>query len=281
MTTDPHESMVQNMFNGHIDSEVTCPRGLEPLIRAGLRFGNRGTHTSRTIMLAELAELLAVVPEEANEDTYIQAIVKENVLGKRTAANRRLSRQRLRELYGLSPHLPLFRALRHLWRRDAQGRPLLALLCALARDPLLRLTAPVVMELRPGQELVRGDLYQVISDGVGGRLNDRVIDAVARNAASSWCQSGHLQGRMRKLRQRVSPTPAPLALAVWLGTQQGERGAALLESPWSRVLDRTAAELLPLALNAHRQGLIRARASGELVEIDPLPMDQALAGPPP
>jgi hypothetical protein len=30
--------------------------------RAGLRIGNKGTHTSRTIMLAELSELLASIP---------------------------------------------------------------------------------------------------------------------------------------------------------------------------------------------------------------------------
>ncbi len=247
------------------------------LVQAGLRFGNRGTHTSRTIMLAELSELLAVVPADADEDAYTRAIVEENVLGKRTTANRRLSRQRLRELYGLSPHIPLFRALRYLWRRDKQGHPLLALLCALARDPLLRLTASAVMKLHPDQELVRGDLYQVISEGADSRLNDRVIDSVARNAASSWSQSGHLQGRVRKLRRRISPTPEPLALAVWLGTQQNLHGVALLRSPWSRVLDRSAAELLPLALDAHRRGLIRARASGDLVEIDPSPMNRALA----
>jgi len=255
----------------------TSCQGYRHLEQAGLRFGERGTHTSRTIMLAELSDLLAAVPENANESAYTKAIVEENALGKRTAANRRLSRQRLRELYGVSPQLPLFRVLRHLWRTDQAGRPLIAMLCALARDPLLRLTAPAVLNLPPGAELVRSDYLAVIRQGVGTRLNARVLDAVARKSASSWSQAGHLHGRVRKLRRRVSPTPGALALAIWLGTLHGTNGASLLESPWSCVLDHAPDALLPLAFQAHQLGLIRARASGDLVEFDTTPLDRAAA----
>ena len=48
---------------------------LEPhpgLTAAGFRFGNRDTRTSRTIMLAELEDLLAAVPGEAERDAYSQ-----------------------------------------------------------------------------------------------------------------------------------------------------------------------------------------------------------------
>ncbi|NOS99676.1 MAG: hypothetical protein HOP29_03525 [Phycisphaerales bacterium] len=37
---------------------------------AGLRFGDKGTHTSRTIMLAELRDLLAAVPRVAPREEY-------------------------------------------------------------------------------------------------------------------------------------------------------------------------------------------------------------------
>jgi len=161
-----------------------------PALRAaGLRFGDKGTHTSRTIMLAELADLLAAVAPGADRDAYAKAIIDENVLGKATIATRRLTYQRLRELYGLDPRLPLFRVLRRLWAADEAGRPLLAILCALARDPLLRATAPAVLELPVGAELVRGLFLDAIRKTVGSRLNDAVLDKVARNAASSWSQS--------------------------------------------------------------------------------------------
>lgn len=77
-------------------------------VRAGLRFGERSVHTSRTIMLTDLGELFAAVPPEAVREDYRAAIVDENVLGKATAANRRGTGQRLGELYVLDPRVPLF-----------------------------------------------------------------------------------------------------------------------------------------------------------------------------
>lgn len=245
----------------------------EGLAEVGFRFGDKGTHTSRTIMLAELGELLEAVPASAAREAYASAIVDENALGKQTLSTRRLTSQRLSELYGLDPRLSIFRVLRRLWAADAAGRPVLAMLVALARDPLLRTTAPVVLALPMGAELVRSNFLGALREAVGSRLNDAVLDKVARNAASSWSQSGHLKGRVRKVRQRVTPTPGSLAMALWLGTCEGLAGKALLESRWARVLDRSAPELLPLALEAKQQGLIHARAGGGVVEIDASRLD--------
>jgi len=247
------------------------------LVTGGMRMGAKGTHSSRTMMLAELTDLLDAVPAEADYPCYAKAVVEENALGKQTAANRRHSLQHLRELYGLDRHLPLFRVLRHLWVADEAGRPLLAILCALARDPLLRCTAPTVLALTPGAELMRSNLLDTIRNAAGSRFNDAVLDKVARNAASSWSQSGHLNGRVRKVRTRVTPTPGALALAIWLGALEGAAGLPLLESRWARVLDRNSHELLSLAFQAHRLGLFHARAGGGAVEIDSAPIDIAAA----
>lgn len=227
-------------------------------------------------MLDELGELFAAVPSTGDRGAYEAAIVVENLLGKATMATRRLTNQRLGELYGLDLKIPLFRVFRRLWAVDEPGRPLLALLCALARDPLLRATAAPVLALFPGAELVRRSFLEALREAVGPRLNDAVLDKVARNAASSWAQSGHLEGRMRKIRRRVAPTPAALALALWLASLEGLAGEALLESRWARVLDRTGRELLPVALQAKLLGLIHARAGGGVVEIDPSRLDRAL-----
>lgn len=246
--------------------------------RAGFRFGEKGTHTSRTIMLADLDELFAAVPPDGTRADYAAAIVDENALGKATAATRRLTHQRLRELYALDPRVPIFRILRRLWPVDAPGRPRLALLCALARDPLLRATAQAVLALPPGAELVRTSLLDAIRREVGPRLNDAVLDKAARNSASSWAQSGHLAGRVRKLRRRVEPTPGTAALALWLGAFDGFAGRALLDTRWTRVLDRPGAALWPAAADARKLGLIHARAGGGVVEIDARRLDPALAG---
>ena len=262
-----------------VPTEPLSSASVADLERAGFRLGARGTHTSRTIMLSDLEELLASVPAEAERSVYADAVIGENVLGKQTAATRRLSFQRLRELYGLDPRIPLFRVLRRLWDGDRVGRPRLALLTAMARDPLLTATAPVVVLLEVGDEMMRTTLLAKLRETVDNRLNDAVLDKVARNAASSWVQAGFLRGRVRKMRCPVEPTPGTVALALWLGRLEGYPVARLLDSPWARVAgDGDAAGLLPFALRANQFGWILARSAAGITSIDPTILDPAAAG---
>lgn len=248
----------------------------DALERAGFRFGDRGTHSARTIMLRDLTELFAAVPPDAAREEYGAAILEENALGKPTWVTRNVSRKYLTNLYGLDPGLPLFRVLRRLWEADPAGRPLLALLCALARDPLLRSTAAHVLSLGEGEELLRAPFSAMIRAAVGQRHNDSVLESVASRAGSSWTQSGHLEGRMRKVRRRVVATPGAAAMALWLGELEGLAGLSLLDSDWAAVLERTGPAMLSLALEARRHGLIHARAAGNVVEIDTRRLDPAV-----
>jgi hypothetical protein len=95
-------------------------------------------------MLAELRILLESHPAAATKAEYWTSITEGNIVGKKIGSTRRLSAQRLSELYGLDPGVTLFRVLRFFWDLEDTGRALLAFLCAIARDPLLRLTAPAV-----------------------------------------------------------------------------------------------------------------------------------------
>ena len=240
----------------------------ERLLQAGFRFGDKGTHTSRTMMLSELSDLLSELPPEAERADYATAIIEDNILGKQTTATRRLTNQRLGELYGLNPQLPLFRVLRRVWSLDQAGRPLIALLCALCRDPLLRATTRTVIDLPLNAELMRSSFLDAIREAVGPRLNDSILDKVARNAGSSWSQSGHLEGRVRKIRQRVQPTAGSTAYALWLGSLEDLAGEQLLSSRWARMLDTTGESLTSYVLQAKQLGLIDARIGGGVVEIE-------------
>ena len=237
--------------------------------RVGFRFGDKGTHTSRTIMLDDLSALLRVSSPEAKRSEYRALIVEDNCLGKRTVATRRLSDQRLSELYALDVGVLLFRVMRQLWQADERGHPLLALLLAMSRDPLLRLTAPPIIRLRPGEELGRQALTDVLNRGTGSRFNEAVLDKIVRNAASSWTQSGHLEGRSRKTRHVVSPTPAVATFALLLGYALGARGAVLFDSLWAKVLDTSTDELISLAMDAKRIGYLDLKVSGGVVEVSP------------
>ena len=243
------------------------------LKQAGFRFGDRGTQTSRTIMLSELTELLRAVPAEAERADYASAIIEDNVLGKQTVANRRHTNQNLGELYGLDHKYPVFRVLRRLWDMDEEGHPLLAILCALTRDPLLRLAAASVLKLPQGAELVRANFLAEMLHSTGARLNPSILDKVARNAGSSLTQSGHLEGRVRKLRRKVQPTFGPAAFALWLGSLEGLAGEQLLNCRWAGILDRSGTEMIELVLQAKQKGLLHALVGGGVVEINTTRMD--------
>lgn len=266
---------------GTVDRQVTIMRMIDPQSftfwpsagivesagNAGFRLGDKGTHTSRTIMLGELTAVLAAEGPDAVRSDYARAIIEANCLAKPTASTRRLTNQRLGELYALDPSVPIFRILRRLWDVDQIGRPLLALLAALARDPLLMATAPSVVPLREGAEFVRGPMKMALEAAVGARLNGAILDKVVRNAASSWRQSGHLEGRTFKKRRLVRATPATVAFALYLGYMAGFRGREVLASGWVSVLDASPAAAQELAIAAKRQGLIDLRTAGEVLEL--------------
>ena len=233
----------------------------------GFRSGDKGTHTSRTIMLDELSTLLESLPAEAGRADYLAAIIEDNALGKQTAATRKLTAQRLSELYVLDPNVALFRVLRRFWQDDAAGRPVLALLCSLARDPLLRATAEPILAMTSGEELSRQKITDAIRAAAGDRLNDATLDKVVRNVSSSWAQSGHLQGRVRKFRQLVRPTPLATAYALMLGYLEGLRGGRLFETNWTRVLDASPAELRNVATEAKRLSGLDLKAAGDVIEV--------------
>jgi len=233
----------------------------------GFRLGSKGTLTSRTIMLEELTVLLRSAAPQARRADYRSLIVDHNCLGKRTLATRRISDQRLSELYALDPDVLLFHLMQQLWLAGESGRPLLALLLAMARDPLLRLTAPPILRLSPGEELGRQALTDALNRGTGSRFNEAVLDKIVRNAAASWTQSGHLQGRSRKTRIAVKPTPAVVTFALILGYALAARGVVLFGTLWSNVLDASRDELIQLATDAKRLGYLDLKVSGGVVEV--------------
>lgn len=240
----------------------------QPLESFGFRFGEIGTHTSRTIMVDELTALFAHTSVRATREDYAVAIVNENCLGKETHSTRRLTNQRMGELYGLDLGIPLFRVFRWLWAEEVWSPALLALLVSLARDPLLRATAQIVTGLPEHHELPRSILKSAIASFVGERMNDGTVDKVLRNAASSWTQSGHLAGRTFKQRREVHASPGTVALALLLGTMAGFRGSEVFSCPWIKVLDCAGNRARELALEAKRQGFIDIRIAGEVVDLD-------------
>ena len=130
-----------------------------------------GPSTSQTIMVSSLQRLLSLLPPDASADAYRSAVMEDNILGKTTTGGREWAFRQLRRFYALDPRsLLLFRALRDLWLDDASGQPLLALLCAIARDPVLRASASVILSAEPGEVVGPADFEVSYRSCVSGSL---------------------------------------------------------------------------------------------------------------
>jgi len=226
-----------------------------------------GTHGSRTMMLAELRLLLAACQMSTSLEEYRSAIVDENVLLKKTVTTRKDSFRRLRELYALNKNILLFRALRDLWDDDIQAQPLLALLCAVARDPLLKGTAEPILAIPTGETVTPTMTTEAVNASFPNRYSPKTLKSTGQNAISSWQQAGLLSGKLHKVRVRAESRPASVAYALLLGYLSGARGEALFQTLWCRLLDTPVHVLHEQAFAASQRGWIEYRHMGDVTEI--------------
>lgn len=233
----------------------------------GFREGISSVHTSRTMMFADLSLVLEHVEKNAKADEYLAAVVGHNVLGKPTQTTRKRSAQRLVELYSLDQNRPVFRLLRHFWAADASARPMLTYLAAAARDPLLRDATPFVVAIPVNAVLNASQVASHLKDKYPARFKPTTLMSTAQNLASSWTQAGYLTGKVNKKRTRPIVTPVLVTYALLLGYLCGSRGKMLLDTIWTRMLDRTPAEIADLATDASKQGWMNYKAAGSVVEI--------------
>jgi hypothetical protein len=216
------------------------------------------------MMLADLTALLA----SGGADHASDAILRDNLLGKPSIAARRAALYRLRQLYGIGDDAPICVVLHRLWPRDPAGRPTLALLSALARDPPLRDGAAAVIDAVPGEPVRWPVIAAAFAARHPGRLGEKMAKSLAQHAASSWTQAGFLKGAVRKERVRVRPTPVIAAYAALLGGLCGFGGRRILECRWLDLLDCPVEDRLALLRRAEGLGLARVREIGDVLEID-------------
>jgi hypothetical protein len=233
----------------------------------GFRNGATSVHTSRTMMLDELSLVMEQVGADASVADYRKAVTEDNIVGKATQTTRQRTVKRLEELYALDPACPVFRLLRHFWTADKSGRPMLAFLAAAARDPLLREATPWVLEFGQEDIVAPTAVAELLNRQFPSRFQGSTLLATAQRLASTWAQAGFLRGKVVKRRSRPNVTPASVAFALVLGYLCGLRGQLLLDCLWTRFLDRTHGEVVDLTIEASKQGWLRYKSAGAVVEI--------------
>ena len=236
-------------------------------VSLGFKSGSTSVHTRRTMMLDDLALALERVPQGGTPADYFGVILNDNVLGKATRSTREASAKILTSLYGFDPTFVVFRILRRYWEVDAASRPMIAFLAASARDSMLREMTPFVLGIGIGETVTPTVITAKLVSIYPGRFQDSTAHATSRRLASSWTQAGFLTGKSNKKRSTPQVTPVVTSYAMLLGYLCGLRGGFLLDSIWTRSLDRRSFELHDLALEASKQGWMNYKAAGAVVEI--------------
>lgn len=219
-------------------------------------------------MVEELASLLNCVSRpEAGKSDYLYAIEDENCLGKRSGKTRILTYRHLVALYSLDSANVIFRALLYFWNRDINAQPLLALLCAYTRDPILRSTTPFILKFAEGAVITRQSVEEFIDHQEPGRFSKATLKSTAQNINSTLTKSGHLNGRARKVRSRAKATPGSVSYALLLGYLIGERGPSLFQTEYFKLLDCSIDTGIELAQEASRRGWIVFKRVGDVIEV--------------
>ena len=234
----------------------------------GFRFDNGSAHTARTMMLEDLQLLLSYVSnQDSSKNDYLKAVIEDNCLGKRSVKTRTLTSGHLVYLYSLDPSTTIFQALRYFWDRDVDSQPLLALLCSYSRDSLLRISAPLIVQLTEGETIARVDLEEYINEKYPDRFSEATLKSTAQNLNSTWTKSGHLVGRAKKIRARAMATPGSVSYALFLGYLTGVRGESLFTTEYASLLDCSKAHLIELAEDASRRGWIVFKRIENVIEV--------------
>ncbi|ANQ84131.1 hypothetical protein dqs_1067 [Azoarcus olearius] len=239
----------------------------ESLTKLGYRLGRGGTHAARTMMFDELTVLFEHTTPDTTRDGYREEVVSLNILGKPTQKSRALTFGHLTELYGLDPAIPVFRVFRRLWALDEGARPLLALMLALVRDPVLRLSESFVLAKAEGESVLREDVEEFIAAKEPDRFSAASLKSIAQNINGSWTQAGFMTGRVRKVRTAPKVTPTNITYALFLGHLEGLTGQRLFSSRWMTLLCSSPSELETLANSASHRGQIVFLNAGGVKEV--------------
>jgi len=238
------------------------------LINLGFGFEKGGAHLARTMMLTDLTILLEHVNNpKALKIEYVKAIEEENCLGKKSGQTRKISSRHLKSLYSLDPENTLFKSLLFFWNRDTDSRQLLALLCTIARDAIFRASLPFIHFYSSGQVVDKKILEEYIEKNEPERFSKATLESIVRNINSTWTQSGHLTGRIKKIRSIVHPTPGAVSYALLLGYLSGVRGEPLFHTDYSKIFDCPVEKLIELAELASTRGWIVFKRVGNIMEV--------------
>lgn len=251
------------------DTDIDFVRDTTEAKGIGFRGVNGTIHTSQTILSENAIVLIEDIGSLAgawNRDSLVQSIVVKNIFGKRTDSARAGGLRDMISLYGFDAPPSALKALFSLWSATTNRALLLGQL-GIARDPILRATAPVILSMQPGEAAGFRTMSTYLDRAYPGRFSSGTLRAVGERCISSWGQMGHLRpGRVRE-RVSVIAETAHAAFASFLAICCGFTGRSILESGWFRMLDLNPEQAMSLLRRAEAEGQVRLHVAGHVFEI--------------
>jgi len=237
-------------------------------ILLGFRNVKNSVMTNRTIMVAELEKLLTYNNSSLMDfQQYMDAIINENCLHKATENNKNYTAKHLQNLYGLDPSNLVFRGLKFFYDKESCALPLLASLAAYSRDSIFNISFSYIQNLPIGALSRNDDFILFIEKQYPGRFSDKMLLSLVQNLHSSWTQSGHLTGKMKKIRQNLPDCHTAVCYALFLGSIKGIRGQNLFFSEYVNLLEYGYEKSLELAKESAAQGFINMKCIGDVIEV--------------
>lgn len=233
----------------------------------GFKNGKSGPHAARSLMLPELTTIMDDFNDQTSTASIIEKIEVFNCLHKTTANSRKLTRRHLFDLYGLDNQICLFRVFKQLWQKSTAARPVLALQMALCRDPLLRVSMPLMLEKQPGEILTRQNMEDQLEAYNPDGYSKASKTSFAQNINGSWTQAGFLQGRAKKIREIPEVRIENVAFALFIAHLHGYEGQRSFQTNWVKILSTNIDDLYAKAQGASRHGHLRFKHASEVVEI--------------
>ena len=218
-------------------------------------------HHSRTIMFQELQRVL----DFGIEDDSYQTSMEQNVLSKNTSSNQEKTNWYLKKLYRFDLNDNEFLCLKYFWiNTPLEYKPLLALVCSIANDFLLRESISVVMNTTLGEKVEIEKFEMNIEAYHPDRFSKKSKRSNAQNIASSWKQTGFIQGRMKNIRVRPELSYQVIAFALIIGYLKGLRGDFLVTSNLVKALDVPSSKLKDYISEAASHDLLKFQSSGNV-----------------
>jgi len=221
-------------------------------------------HTSRTIMSAELIEVLDFPKENLD---YFE-IMANNVFNKKTESSKKKTIKYLTQLYNFRKDDKKFLCLENYWNKiEDREKPFVALLFAVSKDYLLQESVGFIKSVKHSSKASIENFEANIDRHHPNRFTPKTLRSVSQNVASSWKQAGYVVGKMKNIRTECPPSYFAVAFAFLMAYIDDFRGDYLFNHPSVKALDATKEEILSLVKAASDRELLDYNRAGASIVI--------------